>query len=336
MEKYTKIFREKKTKNYLSFFTIALAGVFLLMACNQKLVDDEDKSQQSKPSMCQIQLAVNNTSGLARSAHPSGAFPTEWRYTAEAEEITSGTPFKASCGKVKKEKISLSVLSGKKYKITINAYKDQSAIDPIMSGSIEIEVPKNAMTLPKSQVLIRPINSPDEKGSIKLKLDFSDLNIPTFNTITSEYPSSWGSLSPAPSFTEDAPTGSKIYTLSASDVPVGTYNVKFNLINASDVIGVFYANNINVEPNRKTNSWLGCNPNTAYKVSPAEVMIRKTFCVASDGSDADDVLGTYAKPFKTVEKAVSMCTNSSVDYIIYIKDDLTHENMSSTANQAIK
>ncbi len=306
----------RNIKRTISYKKITAGFALLLVLGITACKDTIAKTPLSQEKFCRLEIRPLSVDDSARSAHPTGAFPTTWYYEAVAEEDTTATPAPIESEKVQLSSgISLMLERGKTYNITLNAYVDETTTDKVAIGNKKFSIPSAPNPIPQCNIALRPVSGTSVKGAIELEVDFSAVS----DFDRAEIESSSPSIS---DLTIGAPVSNKC-KLTANNVDSGTYDIKLRLKNSDDkIIGVVYLRDISIEPGRTTKTWTGSGTaSDSYAVEANQVFKQQVFYVKTGGADSNNGL-TAGTAFGTLQYAVNKCTEEKIDYLICIVDSI--------------
>ncbi len=326
----TKNIKALKISNMIKSLAIILLIVLGISSCEH---GNEDKNNETnKNNMCKIRISTSQYAGTSRSAHPIGAYPDTWYWQVTANEFVSGgsgTGLSYTSEKVQlaSDGISLTVEAGKVYTFILKAYNSNSSdAKVLLSGIKKEEIPANSSNFQLKIGMSTASAAADITGSISLNLNFS--GVADFKSV--DIVDTDGLDSSKLDLTETT-SGSHIYTLSGNNIRPNTYTFKLEVeytATSKKNKGIFYVRDVVVEPERETNKWTGVDElaSDTYVVNDAVVMGQEKFHVGSTVADSSAPLGSQLNPFNNLQEAVNKCSDSNVEYTIYVLDTIENAN----------
>lgn len=191
---------------------------------------------------------------------------------------------------------------------------------------------------------LAPVTTTTGKGSVSLSVILPSSNYELkVECIDTNLAASWGQTETLTPTTDN--DGNQVVTISKSNLKSGTYKVMLSLQGANYSTLQY----INVFDGMETNKWIEGSSNLDPTVTDGKLQITENninkysqhvFYVgtvgSNEGSDTSGEGSPY-KPFKTIAKAVSMMSDSNVDYTIYVSGMLgrSHDSDGLAAGQCI-
>lgn len=339
-----------KTLSITKTFFLFLFSVSIFNSCNLFFNDTlEAKPALSKGESCPVLIKVSVPRDVpvssVSSTNERSIMPSLSGLKYDATASASGATTVSA--KNQSADISLTLTTGHDWQITITAH-ETGKTDIILIGKTSIDL--RATNIFSKEVSLQCYTESDAKnGSINFDTGSSST---LFTHLAFSLKNSEGSE--MLSMPETGPTLEAIdkeYSVNKNKYKPGIYtlSVFFYKGSGTDKTLVYALNTgVTVYPTLTSNTWANDKGGSDSVFTLTQSMISSfagsTFFVCGSGAKvltstpSDENIGSATKPFASVSRAVSMCTDSSKEYTIYVDGTVTEskELIISGQNVSIK